>query len=129
MPTRRGSALLLTSAAALALLAGCAGDDPAGADSPGTVAGTWTAPAGAGEAPTLELSADGTVSGTDGCNRLTGSWTESDGAVELGPLAVTQMACEGVDDWLSRAMSVTVDGDTMTVRDVGGQQIGTLSRD
>lgn len=37
----------------------------------------------------------GRVSGSDGCNRFSGSYEASDGALTLGPLAGTQIACDG----------------------------------
>ncbi len=36
---------------------------------------------------------DGLVSGSAGCNRFDGAWRISGDAVEIGPLAVTRMAC------------------------------------
>lgn len=36
---------------------------------------------------------DGRISGNGGCNRYFGPYRESDGRVEIGPLATTQMMC------------------------------------
>ena len=48
-------------------------------------------PEGAGAA--LEISFDGSVTGTTGCNRFTGKAEMDAGVIEIGPLAVTEMAC------------------------------------
>jgi heat shock protein HslJ len=48
-------------------------------------------PEGAGLA--LEISPDGRVKGTTGCNRFSGSADLDAGMVQFGPLAVTEMAC------------------------------------
>lgn len=91
-----------------------------------SVVGTWGAD-NPGQ-PNLVLAEDGTLSGTDGCNRLTGSWKAEDDAVTFGPIASTRMFCEGVDDWLGAMASATVDGSTMTIRDSDGAEIGTLAK-
>ena len=123
---------LVAGGAAMLLLAGCAGspgapsDDTAPAD-PTAVAGTWGDPDEPGT-PSLVLAEDGTLTGTDGCNRLTGTWELDDGTIDFGDLAATRMFCEGVDDWLSRADEATVSGTTMTVYGDGHRKIGTLER-
>ena len=43
---------------------------------------------------TLEISADGKVSGSGGCNRFTGSATIEGNSIKFGDLASTMMACE-----------------------------------
>lgn len=91
------------------------------------VVGSWGDP-GVKEKPSLEFNADGTVSGSDGCNRLSGSWTENGGVISFGPLASTKMACEGSDPWLVDPASATVKGDVLTVSDSAGTEIGTLDR-
>lgn len=78
--------------------------------------------------PYLELSKDGTVSGTDGCNRLMGSWTFDGSRISFEPLASTRMACQGVDTWLAAAASATLEGDTLAVFDADGKPIGSLVR-
>jgi heat shock protein HslJ len=79
-------------------------------------------------APFLSISADGTYSGNDGCNNFTGAWTTSDdGATEFGPAAITLMACEGVDQWLSRATLGRVVGAVMTLQAEDGTVLGQLT--
>lgn len=43
---------------------------------------------------TVVFGADGTVSGSGGCNRFTGGYSVTDGVLQIGPLASTAMACE-----------------------------------
>lgn len=127
--------LLQLSAAALITFAlgGCAGGTgdvssgaaPSGAG-PTDVTGTWGSTAQS--SPNLTFAAEGTVTGTDGCNRLTGSWSVDGDVVRLGPLASTRMYCEGVDTWLSHASEVVVNGTTLDVSDDTGARIGTLER-
>ncbi|MEE6286106.1 META domain-containing protein [Georgenia sp. MJ173] len=92
-----------------------------------TAAGSWgdtTDP----RQPSLVLSADGRLSGTDGCNRLVGSWTSTGATVSFPALASTMMHCEGVDTWLSSAATAVVSPDVLLVHDEAGAQIGTLAR-
>lgn len=91
------------------------------------VTGSWgdtTSPS----QPSLELESNGKLSGTDGCNRLMGSYTVSGNEVTFTGVASTLMYCEGVDTWLSQLATAQVDGDTMTVLDEAGAEIGTLER-
>lgn len=70
----------------------------AGADLAGT---SWTLSALAGELAlpgipvTLEFGADGSVSGTDGCNRFTTTYTQDGASLTINqPMASTMMLCE-----------------------------------
>lgn len=78
--------------------------------------------------PELTLAEDGSISGTDGCNRLIGSWELVDQHVELSPLGSTMMFCEGVDTWLGSATRAEIEGDTLHLFDQNGTEIGTLSK-
>ncbi len=80
------------------------------------------------DSPTLSLLEDTTVNGYDGCNQLTGGWEPTDDGVNFKNLASTRMACEDVDDWLSRAASAKIAYDEMTVLDEDGNELGTLTR-
>jgi heat shock protein HslJ len=111
----------LVAAAALALLAGCAGT-PSGA----ALVGTWGSTAA--QQPNLTIQSDGAFSGTDGCNRLTGKGSIDGDTITFGPIASTMMACTGVDEWLGKAASGTASGNTMTVYDTNGSKIGTLDK-
>ncbi|TFC93144.1 MULTISPECIES: META domain-containing protein [Cryobacterium] len=116
-------ALLTFAAVTLAVgLAGCS----AGTGS-SDVSGVWGTP-DATDTPGLELKADQSATGTDGCNRLVGTWSLTGDTIEFGTFASTLMACEGVDTWLGKASTATVDGSVMTVQDSDGAEIGTLDR-
>lgn len=92
-----------------------------------TFEGTW----GSDEPPQpeLTLAEDGSISGTDECNRLIGSWELVDQHVELSPLGTTMMFCEGVDTWLGSATCVEIEGDTLHLFDQDGTEIGMLLRE
>ena len=78
---------------------------------------------------TLTIEDDGTVSGSDGCNRIVGGTaTVKESRVEFGALATTMMFCEGVDTWLSQAASGQSAGGVLTISDAAGAEIGTLVR-
>lgn len=115
-----------TVAFAALVVGGCAGGADGSDGSPTDVEGTWGSSAKA--SPNLTFASDGTVTGTDGCNRLTGSWSVDGDVVRLARLASTMMYCEGVDTWLSGAAQVVVSGTTLEVRDDTGTKIGTLER-
>lgn len=78
--------------------------------------------------PHLTISSDGTFSGSDGCNNLAGKGTISGSDFTFGPFASTLKACEGVHPWLNQAVTATVDGDVLTVKNHSGAKIGTLDR-
>jgi putative lipoprotein len=90
MTTRRA---VLAAAAVLAT-------SPSLASEPGTTQGAWVAEeiagaAVAGGAATLEIGADGAVSGSGGCNRYRGRAEIAAGTIAFSPLAATRMACPG----------------------------------
>ena len=127
-------AALAAAASAALLLAGCSGStgsapskSPSSTQKASAIAGVWGDSAKAA-APYFDFDDDGSVAGTDGCNRISGSWKLNGGTIELGELVSTRMACSGVDTWLSGASTATVSGKTMTVMDEKGTQIGTLAR-
>ena len=117
--------ILLAAAALVGCASNAGGGDPYGS-APDPV-GTWGDTAKTTE-PSLELADDGGLAGTDGCNRLTGEWTQDGDTIEFGDVASTMMACEDVDTWLSGLATGTIDGDTMTVLDADGEELGTLER-
>ena len=95
--------------------------------SAGAAAGTWGDTTDSTQ-PSLELEEDGTLTGTDGCNRLNGEWVENGVDLTFENVATTLMACPDVDTWLSGLDTATIDGTTMTVHDESGDEIGTLDR-
>jgi heat shock protein HslJ len=93
----------------------------------GSPVGQWVE-SDAADAAFLTLSADGRLSGSDGCNNLVGSWEASDdGSVVFGPLASTLKFCEGLDTWLGAAATATIQSGVMTVQDIDGEVLGQLS--
>ena len=116
--------LVIALAASAVLLSGCAAIDSA-ATGP---TGVWGASPESGDTY-LELTDDGALSGSDGCNRLVGGWIqENETTLTFTELGSTRMACEGVDAWLSGAASATLDGKIMTVLGTSGDSIGTLTK-
>lgn len=120
MNTSRLRIIAAAAAVAALTLTGCSAASS-------SAVGNW-GDASQSDQPSLELSKDGKVTGTDGCNRLMGSFTEEGDTVQFKQLASTMMFCEGVDTWLSKADTATVSGDILTVNDETGAQIGTLAR-
>lgn len=70
----------------------------------------------------------GQLRGTDGCNGLGGRYVVEGDTVTFSLGFSTMKACPGVDTWLRTISSATVSGDTMTVFDRDGEEIGTLTR-
>jgi heat shock protein HslJ len=89
--------------------------------------GVWGTPDTPGET-SLEFADDGSYSGSDGCNRVLGSWESSGETITISPMATTMMACEGVEVWLVDPATVSVQGESLTVHDAAGAEIGTLTR-
>ena len=120
---KRFAALLLVLLAAWGL-AGCATTPGPGGSS---VVGQWGGvPDGS---PVLIFSGEGSFTGNDGCNSLTGAWKQADDTITLDNMAMTLMACEGVDTWLSRASTVKVKGMNLMVFDAQGGEIGVLAQE
>ncbi len=91
------------------------------------------------EGTTAEVSfgEDGTISGTGGCNRLMGDYAAEDGAVGIGPLAMTRMACPeptGLMEQetalvaaLESAATYRLEGDMLHLTTSGGETAATLT--
>ncbi|OKX83621.1 META domain-containing protein [Corynebacterium glutamicum] len=109
-----------------AVLISVAGLVLAGCSPQASATGTWraTEPADA----YLEIVDDGTLSGSDGCNRLFGDWEKDGSTITFGAIGMTEMYCEGVDDWLSQMHTATVTDATMTIFNEAGSNIGELKR-
>ena len=98
MTTRRGATLLLAATA----LAACSPGYSAGGGSDADLVGPeWrlieaggVAAAGGERAPYMTVSQGGDrVEGSTGCNRFSGPIEVADGALQMGPLVMTRMAC------------------------------------
>lgn len=95
-------------------------------DAPESVVGQWVQKTNT--ATMLDIAEDSTFTGNDGCNSLNGTWSEKDQVITLGNTAMTLMACEGVDTWLSKAKTAEIDGHSLKISDAQGQEIGVLDR-
>lgn len=79
-------------------------------------------------APFLSISADRTFSGNDGCNNLVGSWeTTDDDATRFLDTAATLTDCDGVDEWLGKAVLGRVVAGVMTLQAEDGTVLGQLT--
>lgn len=82
-----------------------------------------------GSSAFLEFDQDGTLTGSDGGNRISTTWgAEGPGAV-IKPFATTQRAVMGMEAWVGRVHRAEPDGDVLTVFDHGGNHLGELVRD
>ncbi len=81
--------------------------------------------------PYLSFSADGTWSGSDGCNGLSGRWNAGpDGALIVVSAGSTLVGCNNVDvgEWLSSATQAGFQGKTLVLVDAAGHVAGRLRR-
>ncbi len=83
-------------------LAACGSGSASTAPDPAAIPGTtWSVSSIGGVAtvggsqPTIAFGADGTVSGTTGCNQYNGTYKLDGGTITISPLASTLMLCEG----------------------------------
>jgi len=119
MPTVRRLSALLTACLLAMLAAGC------GNEASTSPEGTWTG----AEDTHLDLSADGTVTGNDGCNHIGGSWEEDGEQIVFSDMIATLMACPDVDVWLKDPRTATITEDTMVVYGPGETELGELHRE
>lgn len=108
------------------LLAACTAS-PSSAPPVDDPTGTWGASTTEGQAY-LDLAADGTASGSDGCNRVSGSWKVSETGVSFSAWATTRMYCPEVDAWLSTSVAGLVSDDHLTLIDQYNVPVGSLQR-
>ncbi|UVI37536.1 META domain-containing protein [Brevibacterium spongiae] len=148
LPTSRMAARLALGVGAFALtfsLAACdTGVDPRNPDTPSPSesassespsegadsldpVGKWTSPE-AGD-PFLEFAEDGSLEGSDGCNAIVTTWKAENEEIVIDSFMSTQKACAGVDTWLSKASTATIEGDVMKVKDSNGKVIGGLEKE
>lgn len=119
--------VVLAVLAGLALLGACATAPAEPASSDDDVSGSWGASTVVGEAY-LDLAEDGSVSGSDGCNRMVGEWTRSTEGVAFSAWSTTRMSCPAVDPWLSLAVAGRLEGGQLVLVDKDAVQLGTLDR-
>lgn len=92
-----------------------------------TVTGRWISPK-PGSKAFLELSADGSLTGTDGANRISTTWTSEESGAAVASFLTTQRAAQGMEAWVGRARRVEADGDHLNVFDQAGKHLGVLTR-
>lgn len=91
----RGAVLALTATVALVAAAPAFAGDTGSALRPPF--GAWRHMSGAIE-QTVTFTKDGKVYGDAGCNRFTGTYTFTGDRIDVNPLGVTMMFCEGAMD-------------------------------
>ena len=93
------------------------------------LAGRWVPATGARNGAYVELSADGSWSGSDGCNETRGAWGVDDGGRLLATSGIsTAMACDGaaVPYWLSAAARAGFAGPVLVLVDRDGTELARL---
>lgn len=81
--------------------------------------------------PYVELRADGTWDGSDGCNLSRGRWAAGPGgALVAAASGTTLMACDGAPapSWLSQARRAALDADTLVLLGADAAELGRLPR-
>lgn len=84
---------------------------------------------------TAQFAEVGEVSGVGGCNRYAGTWAATDGALDLGPVRRTLMACDALATEqayfaaLERVSAYVVDGDELRLTDADGVDLVVFARD
>ena len=114
----------------LILVAACASRDTA-ASLDGT---SWTLIT----SPVITLKfADGSATGSGGCNQYRATYTESGSSLTLGPVAATKRACVEPErnrqeteyfDALGRVTSFAISGDRLALRDASGTTVLEFTR-
>ena len=108
------------------MMLGASGCGQQQADTSENVVGQWVQKTDT--ATRLDLATDSTFTGSDGCNSLNGTWSEKDHVITLSNTAMTLMACEGIDTWLSKAQTAETTDQSLKIKDAQGQEIGVLDR-
>ena len=142
----------IVGTAALLLLTACATTSPSAVPSPSASSApaattslndtAWVLetlganPAADATSVTARFAADGTISGSAGCNRYSGRFTTTGDAFSVDAHASTMMACEG--DLMTQEMAFlaaldssetfTVVGDKLTLSDAAGTALVVFSR-
>ncbi len=106
------------------------GSSPA---TPENLVGRWLPVAISGATdPHVLFAADGTWTGSDGCNGGQGRWgADGAGGLLTTSGASTLMACDGapVPFWVAEARLASVDGGVLRLLDAGGSELGELKHD
>lgn len=92
-----------------------------------SVNGRW-ASSKPGSAAFLKITADGSLTGSDGANRISTTWSNDASGAIVEPFLTTQRATQGMEMWVGRTRRVEADGDRLTVFDQAGNHLGVLNR-
>jgi hypothetical protein len=93
--------------------------------------GRWVRPGWGTRSAYVELAADGTYEGSDGCNASGGAWgVDEDGRLLATSGISTAIGCDGapVPTWLATAARAGFDGRTLVLLDADGEEIARLVR-
>ncbi len=119
--------LALPLVLALGACSSSPGASEAAPSSSATLAGTaWTVTSVGGSfvdatnPPTMAFGADGTLSGTTGCNQYNGSYTVDGNDLTVGTLSMTMMLCEGQIGDGEALFSPAIQGATTWAIDASG---------
>jgi heat shock protein HslJ len=120
------SAVLLALAAFVAACAPISGDDATRSleNTSWTVTSIAGAPTLPEARPTLSFAADGTVSGTTGCNHYSGAYRRDGGSLSFGGIASTLMGCDGERGLQETAFLAALSGATSWRHGPDGLMIG-----
>lgn len=130
---------IATLAASIALLAACATHQPSAptepADADPLVGAEWIEATRALRPPTITFTDTG-AAGFAGCNRWFAQTTREGDSVRFSGVGATRMMCEppmmtiesNFLGALERTRGIRMDGDTLTLRDETGAEIGTFLR-
>lgn len=97
---------------------------------PTDLEGRWAPREPTATDPHVDFSADGTWSGSDGCNGAFGRWSMTEAFLSTyGP--TTAIGCDGamVPSWVGSARSAGFDGAELVLLDASGTELGRLVRD
>ncbi|MBK5965093.1 heat-shock protein [Thiocystis minor] len=83
----------------------------------------------AGADISLEFSEEGTLGGSDGCNRYMSGYRLEGDRLTIGPIATTRMACRGPDAVAAQAAAYTAALGTVAGYQIEGRQLTLLDAD
>lgn len=81
-----------------------------------------------GSAAFLSITDDGSLTGSDGANRISTTLTRDDSGAVIESFLTTQRATQGMERWVGRTRRVEADGDRLNVYDHAGNHLGVLTR-
>lgn len=77
----------------------------------------------------LEFKEDGSLSGSDGANRIVTTWTDEENGPTVKASFSTLMAAPNMVGWVTKARRVEPDGRELKVYDAKDDHLGVLIRD